>query len=317
MAQKTVPVYVIAGFLEAGKTHMVKELLEDPEFTEGEKTALIVCEEGEEEYPQELLDKTKTQLYMVDSKEAFTYGMMAKIAKNYQPERVILEYNGTWPVAELLQRRYPDEWGIAQIITPVNAETFDVYINNMRQIMVDQLSYADLILFNRCTDQSPVKTWYRNMKLTNRAAMVIFEKPGGDVIEISGEDILPYNVHADVIDIEDDDFGIFYVDAMDNGERYEGKTIHFKGMVCHDPSFPKGFFVPGRLAMTCCANDMQFFGYLCRSKVADRLKDETWVDVTAEVHVENMQVYGGPGPVLYAKRLAPAEKPVNENVYLY
>lgn len=317
MINRETPIYVIAGFLEAGKTHMVKELLDDPEFSEGEKTALIVCEEGEEEYSEVLLERSNAQIFTVEEKDALTYGFLAKIARNYRPERVIIEYNGTWPVAELLQRRYPEDWAIAQIITPVNAETFDVYINNMRQIMVDQLTYADLILFNRCTDASPVKNWYRNMKLINRAAVTVFEKEGGEVIEISGEDILPYDVHAETIEIEDDDFGIFYVDAMDNGDRYEGKTVHFKGMAARDPRIPKGYFVPGRFAMTCCANDMQFFGYLCKSKVADRLKEGTWVDVTAVVHMESMKLYEGVGPVLYAKKLAPAEKPANENVYLY
>lgn len=317
MRQKDIPIYVMAGFLESGKTTMVKELLEDPEFTEGEKTLLVVCEEGEEEYSEELLRKSNTTMVTVEKQEDLTYGFLAKLRKKEMPERVMIEYNGTWPLDALLRLELPAGWGIAQIITPVNAQTFDLYIKNMRQMMVEQLSYADLIVFNRCTDETPVKVYWRNMKMVNRAAMLIFEKAGGEVIEVSGEDILPYDLNAPVIEISDDDFGIWYVDAMENPQRYEGKTVKFTGMAYRESNFPAGYFVPGRFAMTCCANDMQFMGYLCKSKVAEKLKRDTWVEVTAVVHRENMEAYGGEAPVLYAKRVAAGQKPENEYVYLY
>lgn len=317
MRQKDVPVYVFAGFLEGGKTTMIKELLEDPEFTEGEKTLLIVCEEGEEEYSEEFLRRSRTVKMTVEKSEELTYGLLARANKAERPERVMLEYNGTWPLENLLRMEWPAGWGIAQIISPVNAQTFDLYIKNMRQMMVEQLQNSDLIVFNRCTDDTPVTVYWRNMKMINRGAMLIFEKEGGDVIEVKGEDVLPYDLNAPVIDIADDDFGIWYVDAMENPERYEGKTVHFTGMAYREPNFPAGYFVPGRFAMTCCAEDLQFMGYLCKSKVAEKLKQDAWVDVTAVVRRENMAAYGGEAPVLYAKRVSSGHKPENEYVYLY
>lgn len=314
---KQVPIYFLAGFLEAGKTSMVKDLLEDPEFTVDEKTAYIRCEEGELELPPELLEKTRTKLYTINEKKELTYGFMARLNKADAPDRVILEYNGTWPVGDFLQLELPAGWGIAQIIVPVNAETFDLYINNMRQMMVEQLQFADLVLFNRCTDQTPVKNYWRNMKMINRAAMTLFEKAGGEMIEISSEDMLPFDLAQPVLEIADDDFGIWYVDAMDNPERYDGKVVHFTGMVYHDKTFPAGYFVPGRQVMTCCADDIRFTGYLCKSQMADRLKDNTWVDVTAKVTVRNLPMYGGPGPVLVAQKLEPGRKPDADYVYLY
>ena len=296
---------------------MIKELLGDPEFTEGEKTLLVVCEEGEEEYSEEFLRRSQTVQRVVESSEELTYGFLARTNKAERPDRVMIEYNGTWPLDPLLQMELPAGWGIAQIISPVNAKTFDLYIKNMRQMMVDQLSAADLILFNRCTEDTPVTVYWRNMKMINRAAMLIFEKEGGDVIEVKGEDVLPYDLNAPVIEIQDDDFGIWYVDAMENPARYEGKTVHFTGMAYREPNFPAGYFVPGRFAMTCCAEDMQFMGYLCKSKVAEKLKRDAWVDVTAVVHQEEMAAYGGKAPVLYAKRVASGHKPEKEYVYLY
>lgn len=317
MRQKEVPIYVLAGFLESGKTTMIRELLEDPEFTEGEKTLLIVCEEGSEEFPEQMLRQSNTVMVSAEKQEELTYGFLARLKKKEAPERVIIEYNGTWKLEALLQLELPANWAVAQIITPVNAETFDLYIQNMRQIMVEQLSYADLIVFNRCTDETPVKVYWRNMKMVNRAAMLIFEKAGGEMIEVSGEDILPYDLNAPVIEIQDDDFGVWYVDAMENPQRYEGKTVRFKGMAYREKNFPAGYFVPGRFAMTCCAEDMQFMGYLCKSKAAEKLRRDTWVEVTAVLHRENMAAYGGEAPVLYAKKIEPAQKPEKEYVYLY
>ena len=47
---KEVPVYLFCGFLDGGKTKFIQETLEDRRFNAGEKTLLLVCEEGEEEY---------------------------------------------------------------------------------------------------------------------------------------------------------------------------------------------------------------------------------------------------------------------------
>ena len=47
-----IPVYLFVGFLESGKTKFIQETFEDPNFDSGDKTLLLVCEEGEEEYNQ-------------------------------------------------------------------------------------------------------------------------------------------------------------------------------------------------------------------------------------------------------------------------
>ena len=44
-----IPVYLFTGFLEAGKTKFIQETMEDPRFNEGERTLLLICEEGLEE----------------------------------------------------------------------------------------------------------------------------------------------------------------------------------------------------------------------------------------------------------------------------
>ena len=53
MAMNEIPVYLFVGFLESGKTKFIQETMEDPQFDSGDKTLLLVCEEGEEEYAPE------------------------------------------------------------------------------------------------------------------------------------------------------------------------------------------------------------------------------------------------------------------------
>ena len=50
-----IPVYLIAGFLDGGKTDFINGILEDG-FAREDKTLLICCEEGELEYEQKALD---------------------------------------------------------------------------------------------------------------------------------------------------------------------------------------------------------------------------------------------------------------------
>ena len=76
------------------------------------------------------------------------------------------------------------------------------------------------------------------------------------------------------------------------------------------------YFVPGRKAMTCCADDTVFLGFLCRSHNVDKLKNGQWLTVTAKVYVEKRDEYSGEeGPVLYTKALKSAEPPEEEMVY--
>ena len=102
---------------------------------------------------------------------------------------------------------------------------------------------------------------------------------------------------------------------MDNLQDYVGKTVRFKGQVLKSRDLNAGFFVPGRMAMTCCADDTQFIGYVCKNPDSKRLRMGSWVQVTAEVREEYLEVYHDKGPDLYGKEIVPAEKPEQELVY--
>ena len=104
---------------------------------------------------------------------------------------------------------------------------------------------------------------------------------------------------------------MFYLDALDHVERYEGKNVRFKGMVLKPEEFPDNRFVPGRMAMTCCAEDMQFLGFACEYEGTADLKEKDWVLVTAKVEKQYVAEYQGEGPVLIAKSVEKTSAPEN------
>ena len=142
-----------------------------------------------------------------------------------------------------------------------------------------------------------------------------FEDDKGQQIDI-GKAQPPFDLSADPIVIPDEEFGLWYLDAMDSRERYEGKNVQFKGKVMIPRKFPQGAFIPGRNAMTCCVNDIRFIGFVCHSKYTDRLSQKQWLEVTAQVRYEFVPEYNGEGPVLYARHLKSVEPP-KEDVVLF
>lgn len=301
-------VYIINGFLESGKTEFITYTLAQPYFQTKGKTLIIVCEEGEVEYDSALLQKAKAELVMLEEEADFTPNYLMELEKKHKPDRIIIEYNGMWNFKEM---KLPWHWKVEQQITMVDGSTFPMYYNNMRSLLVEMIRGSEMIIFNRCDRSMDLNAYKRSIKAVNQKADVIFEDSEGEINDIL-EDDLPYDLNADVLVLDDTGYGIFYLDSMDHLERYEGKTLEFLAMVLKPEGFPDGYFVPGRMAMTCCEDDIAFLGYACEYAGADKLNQKDWVKVTATVKKEYWADYKGEGPVLHASRVEKAKAPKNE-----
>ncbi len=309
-----VPVFLITGFLDSGKTTFLRQILQEEGFSEEARSLLITCEEGEEEYDEYRLAELNIALTSVEDEESLTSEFLEQCQNFYNPEYVFIEYNGMWKVQTFLDLKLPDGWFINQIITTVDGSTFENYMNNMRSMMLDIFSSSEMIFFNRCSQDMPLNVFRRNIKAVNRRVQMVFDDENGDPIELPPEE-LPFDLKAEVIEIEDDDFGIWYLDAMEHPENYEGKTVSFTGRVYIANDFPNGCFVPGRHAMTCCVEDIRFIGFICKTKHIDKFKNNMWVKITATVKTEYFPAYQGEGPVLYLKHAKSTKKPEEELVY--
>lgn len=299
------PVYIINGFLESGKTEFINFTLDQPYFQISGKTLLLLCEEGEVEYDPYVLKRSNTVVEVIDEEADFTVEKMVELEKKHHPERIIIEYNGMWKFRDL---RLPWHWRVEQQITTIDASTFPVYFTNMKSMVADMLRKSEMIIFNRCDGIGDLNVYKRNVKALNPAADIIFEDSSGEIDELM-EDDLPYDLSADPIVLDDKTYGIWYLDSLDHLDRYVGKKIQFTAMVMKPDGFPKDYFVPGRMAMTCCAEDMTFLGFACVYDKIGLFAERDWVKVTAVVEKEYFADYEGEGPVLHATSVTKAKQP--------
>ena len=305
-----IPVYLIAGFLDAGKTSFINSILRDG-FAAEDRTLLLCCEEGELGYDPHVLSNVFT--YTVEDEEQLTPDFLKKLEKQYRPKQVIVEYNGMWSMERLYREGLPANWILYQIMCLVDARTFEMYVKNMGQLMMEKITNADMLIFDHCNEQLRAQLRSRNLRMVNRRADIYLENEDGTSEDYLTGDECPFDLDQEVIDIPDDDFGVWYVDVMDHPERYDGKLVHMKLIMCHSKKYP-GIHCPGRFAMVCCENDVQFLGLIAKGDTLDQYENRDWIEVTAKMAVEKHKAYKGKGPVMNVLSIAPCEKPAQEVV---
>jgi len=313
-APREVPVYLFTGIIESGKTSFINDTLNDPGFVDGGKILLIVCEEGIEEYDAVKLSKKNIFIETVEKQESLNKEFFKKCDEFHNPSRVMIEYNGIWPMEALDEDDMPEEWMLVQVISTVDFTTYNLYWNNMRPFLMEQLKLSDMIIMNRCTDQTKKNEFRRNVKLFNKKAQIGYEAAEGFENALKEEE-LPYDINSNEIVLDDDDYGIWFMDVMDDSKKYDGKTITFHALVYKPPKYPNTVFVPGRFTMTCCADDIQFMGMICKSKDPIEFEDREWVLITAKIRREFVKEYRGKGPVLHLIDIKRDEKPDDDLVY--
>ena len=308
-----IPVYLFTGFMDSGKTSLIRQTLLEENFGDGAKTLLIVCEDGDEEYDQDELKAANTKMLMVEKEEDFNGTLLKNINAQYLPDQVFIEYNGTWKMDKMLEMKLPEGWILVQSLATVDGSTFDMYLSNMRAMILEQLFQADVVILNRCDDDTPKGKFRRAIKAVNRPAQIVYERADGSMDE--REEELPFDLNQDVIEISDADYAIWYMDAQENYKKYDGKKIEFLGLVYNPEKMKKGVMVPGRFAMTCCIEDVQFLGFKCKYADSKNIPHKSWIKILAEIRVEFAKEYRGKGPVLYPISIEQAKEPVDELVY--
>ena len=305
-------VYMIYGFLESGKTQFINFTLNQDYFYSDDTTLLIVCEEGEEEYDIEALKEKNVVVEVLDDFTDFNLTTLKELDKQYKPERILIEYNGTWSCKEII---LPSNWEMQQQLITADGTTFETYFANMRVLFADMIRNSELLIMNRCDGLETQKLtgFKRSIKSINPAIEVVFEDAEGEIdLPVEDED-LPFDLTAPLVEIKPDQFGIWFVDMWDNPGRYAGKKFHVKAMAMREPGMAKNAFVAGRPAMNCCAEDLVFMGVFCKCDGASNLVNKQWIDIVFTIVDEFNGEYDGNGPVLYIEELkesAPLQDPV-------
>ena len=306
--QKDVPVYLFTGFLEAGKTKFIQETLEDKRFCNGERTLLLVCEEGEEEYAPDQFADRSVMIRTIESPEEMTVENLSRMLIQTNAERVVVEYNGMW-LLDLLYSAMPENWMVYQEFMFADATTFLSYNANMRQLVYDKLKSCELVVFNRFRPDMDKLAFHKIVRGASRRSDIAYEYPGGKVEYDDIQDPLPFDLDAPVVEIGDDDYAVWYRDMSEEPKKYEGKTVRFRCRALQRKKLPPHTFVVGRHVMTCCVEDIQFAGLVCQKDDVSDIVDDSWMTLTAEIHFKFSRAYGKKGPVLTYLSHEPCEAP--------
>ncbi len=311
-----IPVYLFTGFLESGKTTFIQDTLEDKRFNSGERTLLLVCEEGEEDYNPDLFSGKNVSICTIDSEDELNENKLDALVKSYNAQRVLVEYNGMWMIQSFYDNM-PEDWVPYQNMLFFDSNTFLSYNANMRSLVVDKLSDCDVVVFNRIPSGFDTMQFHKIVRGTSRRANILYEYADGTLIPDEIEDPLPFDINAPVIEIADRDFALFYRDLTEEMKKYKGKTVRFKALAATDPKFPDKTCALGRHIMTCCADDIQYCGLVSKIKDIGEVNNSAWYIVTAEIDIRFSRLYGKKGPVFNVKSLVDAEAPEEQVATFY
>ena len=308
-----IPVYAFTGFLDSGKTKFIQQTLEDPRFNAGERTLLLVFEEGEEEYDFSTYPHQNVYLEVLDQQTVSPKELQA-LAKKYKAQRVVAELNGMQQVGDLYMR-FPENWVLAQEVMFADSTTIMAYNANMRNLVMDKLVGAQMVVFNRLEPGADVMPFHKLARAASRRIDILYDYTDGHTQFDEIEDPLPFDINAPVIEVRDEDYALWYRDVSEEPEKYEGKTVRFKAQVAMLRRDKDGMFAPGRFVMTCCVEDIQFCGIPCRYAQSAALTSRSWVMVTAKISAEKHKLYKGEtGPILTALEVVTGAEPAEPDV---
>ena len=314
--QPETAVYLFTGFLEAGKTRFIQETLGDRRFNRGEKTLLLVCEKGVEEYePSAFSGKNVFIRSLEDESELTTEGLSA-MQRELGFERVLIEYNGMWMLDDLYAAM-PASWAVYQEFMFADCGSFISYNANMRQLVFDKLKSCELIVLNRAPRGLDFTPFHKIIRAVNRSCDIAFERPDGSVEYDETVDPLPFDLNAPVIEIADRDYAIWYRDMGEELKKYGGKTVRFKCQAGKGEGLPADCLVVGRAMMNCCAADVSFAGLVAEKVMREDISDGDWIMLTAKIKIKRHKAYDRPGPVLTALEITDAEPPEDEVATFY
>ena len=304
------PVYFFSGMLDSGKTRAIKTTLYDERFNEpGEFNLIISMEQGDEEYDKKFLKYTNSAVEYIDYKD-LTREKMQQLEDEYDPSRIIIEFNGMQNDEEFFRNGFIPEWEMAQTLTTIDGSSFRLMVANLRQFMFYHIKYAEVVIINRFSSEDLVYL-RNNIKGMNQIVEIIFEDENGNVTNKINQSLFDTSKPLDISDI---DYGLWYMDAVDNPDKYEGCQIELNSYYIEKVKEYENVGIFGRRAMVCCAEDVQPIAFTVIDIDPDKLEKNKYYHIKGTVKCLDDE-RGYKTCVVYASEIAPQEEPADPMVY--
>ncbi|MBQ7276226.1 MAG: hypothetical protein IJS58_03150 [Bacilli bacterium] len=292
-----IPIFVVNGFIESGKTTFIKEVIENDDAFRRSLVTIILTEEGEVEYEEEWLASHGVSLAKIEEDEELNAKKIEEIDKVYNAEVYVLELNSFFNNEKI---EIPEYMTFLQQITIVDAATFRVMFNNMRKVFSSIFKFSDFVIFNRCDGINELASFRRQVRAINQQSQIVFEAKDGSLTTKLDED-LPYDINSNNIYIEDDVYPIWYTEVYDKYEKYFHKTIRLRAFV--SGIIDRQTFIIGRNVMVCCANDVQMLGYEVINDTKVKVKEGNNLYMECEVTYEYSKIDKENTVILHAKKI--------------
>lgn len=299
----SIPVILIRGFLDAGKTTLINQMAADGRLGTG-RLLLLFCEEGETTFDRTAFHGDSVTAVCLEKESQFERNYLIQLTNLHTPSTVVIECNVMWGMIEF---EFPENWKIKEKIAVLAAPTLGLYLMNMRSFFGPMLSRCDQVFINRCEQGpeslSPFKAELR--PLLYNISGVLIESPNGYCGLDAVEDRLPYELEAETIHILSEHYVFWFYDCQDHPDRYRGRKVTLNADIKKTPLLNPGEFALGKIAVTCCEADMSFLGYLAHYEQIDSFPQYVHVQATAVIHYRFQQNYNAVMPCLEVLHMAP------------
>ena len=185
-----IPVYLFLGFLEGGKTNFIQKTVSNDKFGNGMNVLLLACEEGFDDYDFTKFKGKNVSLQVIEDKSELDEQFFRKTAENNNADIVVVELNGMWHLTDFLLNK-PENWKVFQTVFIADASSFNIYVQNLKSLVVDKLNVCDVVIFNRYANKADVNELHKIVRSVNRRAEIYFEADNGMMIADDIEDPLP------------------------------------------------------------------------------------------------------------------------------
>lgn len=302
---KIYPTMIITGFLEAGKSCFIQNFLESDEVNRFEHILLLVCEEGEVEYESERFRSEHVKTIYFESLAELEPLRLSELAAQHRANRVIIEYNGMWKLAELVQK-LPDCFNLSRVITVVDGESFSLYSANLRSLLLDKLHFSHEVLIDRAGDSFDASALEELAGLSASRGRFFTATENWQLSPIKSSRATLGSIAA--LSIDNEDFPRVYRDIFTDLDTYDGCRLTLNGRLIKDAY---GTPALGRYTMVCCLDDLAFSGFPCEGTGLERLVGQ-WVTAQGTLSLRYSRSYGQTGPFLTLESVSPASVPQDE-----
>lgn len=177
-----IKIELILGLLESGKTNFINSMLESDEFY-NETIVVIQDEFGQTDinYPNDKISKKNINLITIEhnTDDDINENYIKDIIIKYCPERIFIETNGMKNSSYILKVFNNNVLKklciIDDIVSIIDAETFNLYYRNMQDLLVSQIFNSEKIILNNLNkfNKNEINNIISQIKNINETASIM------------------------------------------------------------------------------------------------------------------------------------------------